>query len=167
MVTVAVIEVGGVQLMYELSVRDDPDRTEVKDLVVVTVMYFFSVLELQVVEQETAVPFTHSQNTESVAVTPVSPVALTAVDSMPLVSLEFTMPYWAPSRAPCSRADFCRAYRLRSSIPTSIRRRMGKARANSMMMLPLVLANTMGFSYSTVVALETVVVEMALTGFVP
>src|SRR5579883_911086 len=135
MVTDADTDVGGVQLPNEPKLSVDSDRNELNVLVVVTVTYFLRVLVLQVVEQETVVPFTHSQNTELLAVTPVRPVALTAVELMPLVSLELTMPYCAPSRAPCNRADFCSAKRPRSIIPESSRKRMGNASANSMMTL--------------------------------
>jgi hypothetical protein len=52
----------------------------VKVFVVVTVMYRRGLPPpLQVDVQETAVPETHSQNTEFVAVTPVNPVAFCAV----------------------------------------------------------------------------------------
>src|SRR5690349_13340680 len=116
MVTEAESEVGGVQLPNEPNLIVACRKTEVKDLVVVTVMYFLGEPPpVQVEVHETVVPAVHSQNTVLFAVTPESPVAFLAVKLMFVVSLEFSMPYWAPSRAPCSMADFWYAYVPRSN----------------------------------------------------
>ena len=93
MVTDAVTDVGGVQCPNEPKLSVEEDKNEIKLFVVVTVTYVFRLPVEQVVEQDTVVPFTHSQNTEFVAVTPLRAVALTAVELMPFESPESTMPY--------------------------------------------------------------------------
>ena len=60
------------------------------------------------------------------------------------------MPYCAPSRAPCSSADFSRLKRPRSSRPTSSRNRIGSARANSITKLPRRSATTVASGGATV-----------------
>src|SRR5258708_26022037 len=109
MVTVADELVGGVQLPKLPKLRVVTDSTEEKDFVVVTVTYFFrSAPPLQVELQLTVTPEVHSQNTLLVAVAPLRPAAFCAVVFMPELSDGLKLPYCAASRAPCSKADFCR-----------------------------------------------------------
>jgi hypothetical protein len=76
MVTVAVVDVGGVQLPKLPKLKVGTVSTEVNGLVVVTVTYLFRIaLPLQVEVQLTVTPEVHSQKTLLLAVTPVRPVA--------------------------------------------------------------------------------------------
>jgi len=88
MVTVADTEVGIVQLPKR---KVETESAAENDFVVVTATYFFLVLQL-VLQSLILTPDVHSQNTSGVAVTPVRPVAVCAVEVMPVVSSGYWMP---------------------------------------------------------------------------
>ena len=101
--------VGGVQDPKLPKLKVVTASTDEKDFVAVTVTYFFRrAPPLQLERQLTATPETHSQKTLLVAVTPLRPVAFCAVVLMAVELPGWKLPYCAPSRAPCNKADFCR-----------------------------------------------------------
>src|SRR5262249_11329278 len=81
-----------------------------KGVLVVTVTYFLALPPpAQVEPQATWAPRgVHSQKTWLLAVAPARPVAVCAVVLMSDELFGAKLPYWAPSRAPWSKADFCR-----------------------------------------------------------